>query len=121
MSNKDLQTFKASDLQKPIKKGGTEKKAASPAQHDAKSKKEESSSVGFESIEQTLDTMSHDAIKAQLAELIDQIEALGDQASNNRGKSEADKAIIAVERTMELLAYLYQTRDDILKEAQAGK
>ena len=120
MPNKDLQSFKASDLQKPAKKGGPEKKATPAAQHDVKSKKEETS-VWFESIEHTLDTMSHDAIKAQLAELIDQIEALGDQASNNRGKSEADKAIIAVERTSELLAYLYKTRDDILKEAQAGK
>jgi hypothetical protein len=120
MSDKNLQTFKASDLQKPTKKGGSEKKAATPAQHDVKVKKEETS-VGFEAIERTLDTMSHDEIKAQLAELIEQIESLGDQANNNRGKSEADKAIIAVERTSELLAYLYKTRDDIMKEAEAAK
>ncbi len=103
MADKKLETFKIGDTQRPgvLKaKKGAEAPAPAP----------ESKSVGFARIEKILEHDDAATLSENLGKLINSIEEFESKATTNKDKAAAKKAIVAVERTADLLDYLFQTK-----------
>jgi len=104
MTDKKLESFKIADTRKPSvsnPKKGPEKQVDNEDQIQ---------SVGFARIEKILENNDAEALSEKLSELINSLEQFGGQATTNKGRAAAKKAIIAVERTADLLDYLFQTK-----------
>jgi hypothetical protein len=103
MTDKKLEPFKIGDTQKPgvaRPKKGSDKPAETP----------QSQSVGFARIEKILENDDAGTMGENLSKLIHSLEEFEKKATTNKDKASAKKAIVAVERTADLLDYLFQTK-----------
>lgn len=106
MSDKnDLESFKIGDTRLP----GVAKPAA-PQQSRADEQQSEEASLGFNRIEKILENEDPTSVSDALGSLHDKLEAFLAKSSTNRDKSNAQRALVAVERTVDLLDYLFQTK-----------
>ena len=103
MTDKKLESFKIGDTQKP---GVAKAKKGSEKQGDAP----QSQSVGFARIEKILETDDAATMGENLSKLIHSLDEFEKKASTNKDKAAAKKAVVAVERTADLLDYLFQTK-----------
>lgn len=106
-----LESFKIGDTQQPgVKKATKDEAAAQQAESEA-------ASLGFRRIETILEDDDAVGVSENLSKLLQDLETFEKQANNNRDKAAAKKAIIAVERTADLLDYLFQTKSAIQQDA----
>jgi len=99
-----LDSFKIGDshrpgLSKPAERGGSGQPGS-----------EESFSMGFARIEGMLEKEDPVAVGESLNELLAALQQLSETGKNNKEKLAAKKAMIAVERTVDLIDYLFQTK-----------
>ncbi|MFC1610679.1 hypothetical protein ACFL6C_06965 [Myxococcota bacterium] len=102
--DKKLESFKIGDTQKP---GITKGKVSDDAKRQEES---EANSLGFRRIETILENDDALAVSENLNKLLLSLEEFQKNATSNREKAAVKKAIIAVERTADLLDYLFQTK-----------
>ena len=104
MTEKKLKSFKIGDTQKP---GVARPKKSQGTQqnNDATSQ-----SVGFARIEKILENDDAATISENLSKLIQSLEEFEKKATTNKDRAAAKKAIVSVERTADLLDYLFQTK-----------
>ena len=107
MTDEKLESFKASDLQRPGVKRGAAARATSERQ---------AASAGFPNIEAILE-----AEELDLSGLDARLEALRELAQKGSAKEKgaARKAIAAYERTRDLLEFLWQTKQTIAEQTGA--
>jgi hypothetical protein len=104
MSDKKLESFKIGDKQKP------RVKAATSAATKAVEPVPETQTLGFARIEGILDKETPQEVGKSLARLLDQLTELDSHSKTPKAKSAAKKARAAVERTIDLLDYLFRTK-----------
>ena len=107
MSDKELKSFKIGDNQQ----AGISSPVSSKTSGEADSP--ESQSVGFARIEKILEDETPETIGEKLSSLISELETFGNEASTNKDKLAAEKAVGAVEKVADLMDYLFQTKDSI--------
>jgi len=107
MSDKDLKSFKIGDSQR----AGISSPVSS--KDGAEEPSPESQSVGFARIEKILEDETPETIGEKLQTLISSIETFGNDATTNKDKLAAEKAVGAVEKVVDLMDYLFQTKDSI--------
>ena len=107
MSDKELKSFKIGDNQQ----AGISSPISSKTSNDAGSP--ESQSVGFARIEKILEDETPETIGKKLNTLISDLETYGNEASTNKDKLAAQKAIGAVEKVADLMDYLFQTKESL--------
>ncbi len=105
MTDKKLESFKIGATQKP---GITKGKGQAPEKSNQA--KSEESSLGFRRIETILEGDEAANVAENLNKLLSALEEKAQKSSNNRDKANAQKAMVAVERTVDLLDYLFQTK-----------
>ena len=103
MTEKKLESFKIGDTQKA---GVAKPKKGSEKQEDTP----QSQSVGFARIEKILENDDAATMSENLSKLINSLDEFEKKATTNKDKAAAKKAIVAVERTADLLDYLFQTK-----------
>lgn len=103
--DENLQSFKIGDTRSPGI--GQPKVAKRSRQQEQES---EEASVGFNRIERILEDEDPVRVSETLGALHQKLEAHLEQAQSNRDKAQAKKALIAVERTADLMDYLFQTK-----------
>jgi hypothetical protein len=102
MADKKLESFKIGDTKRagvaqPGKKG--KDKAEPPSQ-----------SLGFTRIENLLEKEDPVNVAENLNALMKRLEEMHDKSSTNKDKAAAKKAMAAVERAVDLMDYLFQTK-----------
>lgn len=117
MSDNELQTFKAgakqpTGLRQHGKSGAAGGKAAPPS---------EPPTLGFARIEAILDHEQPSAVQQRLGGLADALDAVAASAAPAKDKANAKKAKVAVARTVDLLAYLFATKEQMLKTFIEGQ
>lgn len=100
MADKKLESFKAGSKQKP--------KVAS--RHKADKDLPESHTLGFARIEAILEKEEAGAVSASLHNLLESVHAFEDAAKSAKDKTAAKKAKAGVERTIDLLDFLFRTK-----------
>lgn len=80
----------------------------------------EEHSLGFSRIEGILETEDLTSIQQRLGSLYDALHAFQDATKANKDKAAAAKAIVAIERTNELMVYLFQTKQALVAQAQSA-
>lgn len=109
MTKKKLETFKVGDKHAPrVKPSAGAHKGAQPVTDEPKE------TLGFARIEEVLDASQPGDVQRSLVQLTD---ALDTYMSDNRGqkeRSQAKRAKMAVERTIDLLAYLFETKEAMI-------
>jgi hypothetical protein len=109
MEDKKLEPFKISDTRKP---SVNSPKKAEPVDAAA-----ESPTLGFRRIEGMLEREDPAEVRASLADLKENLTLLAKSAENHRDKAGAKRAIVAVDRTTELVNFLFETRESLQKGA----
>ena len=112
MSDKDLESFKIGDthqtgISNPVGAGV----ATDSGDDDAPS-------VGFERIETVLENETPETIGEKLTAMISDLEQFEGEASAQKDKLAAQKAIAAIERVADLMDYLFQTKSDLQANAE---
>lgn len=109
MTKKQLETFKVGDKHAPrVKPSAAASKGAHPATEEPKE------TLGFARIEEVLDAAEPGDVQRSLVQLTDTLDTY---MSDNRGQKEraqAKRAKMAVERTIDLLAYLFETKEAMI-------
>ena len=110
MSEQKLESFKIGDKHKPRVASGAsakdkDKEPEAPA---------ETATLGFARIEGILDTEPPGAVAEKLHFMITQLTERETEAKSAKDKATFKRARIAVERTRELLDYLFQTKAAML-------
>ena len=105
MSEKKLETFKIGDTRRPTVRPSTATRAKKAPEAS------EETSLGFQRIEKMLEDEEPEAVSARINDLLGRLEEFARGARTQREKAAVKKAIIAVERTADLLNYLYQVKD----------
>ena len=100
MSDDELKSFKIGDHQRA--------KVAKAAKKEPEA--EDSVSLGFTGIETALENQPQPEVAERLSRLLQSLDAFQEQATANKDKAAAKKAIAAVELTADLMDYLYQTK-----------
>ena len=100
MTEKKLQSFKISATQKP--------RVVSTAK--GKSDPPPAPSLGFSRLEKVLETEDAASVGQTLSGLLKQLEDVQAKAATPKDKAGAKKAIVAVERVVDLIDYLFQTK-----------
>lgn len=111
MADKDLKSFKVGDTQKTK----ISNRPLDPAA--ARRAEDEALSTGFRRIEILLDEEDRDTVTHNLHSLRDKIDKISNSSKTNKEKSQAKKAIVAIDRTLELMEYLYQVKDSLVAQA----
>lgn len=113
MSKKKLESFKVAERHAPRVKPShaTEGKGAG----DAPAAEAESPTVGFARIEAILDQEQPGEVQRSLVQLIDSLDKLMADARSPKERTPAKRAKMAVERTIDLMAYLFETKDAMLQ------
>jgi uncharacterized Zn finger protein (UPF0148 family) len=106
MTSKKLETFKIGDTKKP----GIAKPAKAPSAESNQKAQSESHTLGFRRIETLLEQDEAVDVSEKINKLLQSLEEFAQKAKTNKDKAAAKKAIIAVERTADLLDYLFQTK-----------
>ena len=107
MGGKNLESFKIADTRKP---GVT-----APARADAPPPPPESRSLGFKRIEGLLESDGPGTVRAGLESLKGELAKVEKGAAANRDRAAAKKALAAVDRTAELMDFLYDTKESMLR------
>ncbi|MEL6544241.1 MAG: hypothetical protein AAFQ82_06420 [Myxococcota bacterium] len=103
--DENLQAFKIGDTRSPTI--GQPKAQKRTRQQEQQS---EEASVGFDRIERILEDEDPVRLSETLSALHDKLEAHQESAQSNRDKAQAKKALGAVERTADLMNFLFQTK-----------
>ena len=111
MAKEKMESFKIGDshrqgMNAPAQKAGS-------AQQEAESA---SRSLGFTRIEELLENEDLDRVGDRLARILASLEEYQSGVSTQREKTAAQKAIAAVERTVDLMDFLYQTKSELEEE-----
>lgn len=106
MADKKLESFKIGDTRKPMV--GSAKKAPST--------QPEPVSIGFKRIEGLLDGDPTE-VRESLAALQANLAEFEKKSSANKDKAAAKKAIVAVEKTRDLMEHLYKTKEGLIEKA----
>ena len=109
MADKTLEPFKISDTRKPS--------VSSPKKSEVATTAAESPSLGFRRIEGILEREEPATVRASLDKLREGLTQWAAGASTNRDKAAAKKAIVAVDRTSELMDFLYKTKESLVQDA----
>ncbi len=110
MSDSKLEPFKIGDTRKPTVTNTTQKATKEEAP--------QAYSLGFKRIEGILETEELATVNANLDAIRQKLEELQKQGANNKEKAAAKKAIIALERTADLMEYLFQTKQALQASAK---
>ncbi|MEO1170743.1 MAG: hypothetical protein AAFX94_01655 [Myxococcota bacterium] len=105
-NNDDLQSFKIGDTRKP----GVGKPTA-PKRSRQQEQMHEEASAGFDRIERILEDEDPERVSDALTSLHQKVSEYLDRATTNREKATAKKALASVERTADLMNYLFQTKE----------
>ncbi len=105
MTDKKLESFKIGESHKPAV--SAPKRAQAAANPRAETEKY---SLGFGRIEGILETDDAAQVSDSLNKLLQALEEMEQKAKAPKDKAAAKKAIVAVERTADLLDYLFQTK-----------
>jgi hypothetical protein len=116
MADEKLGTFKVGDAyRQPV--GATKKKASEESQAN-----QNNETLGFARIEGIIEKEDPAAISASLTTLHNALDELASKGnSTNKEKSEAQKAMVAIERAADLLDYLFQTKAKLVEQATQPK
>jgi len=114
MEDKKLETFRISDTRKATVLAP--KKPTPPTREEVS----QAASLGFRRIEKILEDEEPEILGQSLARLLKDLEAFRKRTRSVKDKSAAKKAIAAVERTADLMDYLFQTRA-ALRARQSAK
>jgi hypothetical protein len=95
----DLGSFKISELRRPEVRS---------FQRSPSPKEDQGPTVGFPSIEERLEAQSIDDVAEDLRQSYEKLEAIADGDAKN--KAAAKKAMVAYERTADLMEYLFATK-----------
>ena len=112
MSDKDLESFKIGDSHQA---GISNPVGAGPG---ASSGDDDAPSVGFERIETVLENETPETIGEKLSTMISDLEKFEGEASAQKDKLAAQKAIAAIARVADLMDYLFQTKSDLQANAE---
>lgn len=109
MTKKQLETFKVADKHAPRVK-------PSPGAHKAPDKGQEAikETLGFARIEEVLDAAAPGDVQRSLVTLNDTLDTYMSDARVQKDRAQAKRAKIAVERTIDLLAYLFETKETMI-------
>lgn len=107
MADDKLEAFKIGDTRKPAV--SAPKKTGDSA---------EAQSLGFRRIEGILETEDRASVGASLGALRDSLQAY-EQAGGNKEKAAAKKAIVAVDRAVELMDFLFATKESMTRGTPA--
>lgn len=110
MSDKKMESFKIGDAQKP---------AVSVTQKDRDAVKQaqaEATSLGFRRIESLLEEQDRDSVIETLGGLKQRLQELHDGSGTHKEKATAKRAATAVDKTMALMAYLYDVKANLESE-----
>jgi hypothetical protein len=111
MSEKELETFKVGERHAPrVKPSATAAKTA------AESVQSPQETLGFARIEELLDSAQPGDVQRDLVQLTDRLDTVMADARGQKEKSQAKRAKMAVERTIDLLAYLFETKEAMLAQ-----
>lgn len=111
MSDSKLESFKVGERHKPrVKQGG---KAKGAGKDEAAASAAEPT-LGFARIEAVLDQQDPRQVQKSLAGLVEALDDVSAKAKGAKERAEAKRAKVAVERTTELLTYLFQTKEQML-------
>jgi hypothetical protein len=111
MAEEKLQTFKVSDRHKPRIDKGSQKKVGKEMVH----------TMGFARIEELLDKEPPGVVGQNLARLLDSLAAYEAEGKTPKHKAAAKKARAAVEKTIDLLDYLFRTKEAMLAKGAAAE
>lgn len=114
MSEKKLETFKIGDKHKPRVTSG----AATKDKDKAAEAPPEAATLGFARIEGILDNEPAGAVADKLRYMTLQLTQREAESKVAKDKASFKKARIAVDRTRELLEYLFQTKAALLAAAE---
>lgn len=104
----NLQSFKIGDTRKPtVQRRGAQKEESN-----------DSRSLGFARIEKILENENHGSINQKLTGMLDAIADYEQGAAAVKEKAAVKKAVMAVERTAELMTYLFETKAELEEQAQ---
>ena len=107
MADQRLESFKIGDVRRPIV--GARTKQAEPEHAEA------ASSLGFRRIEGILEREDPAQIRRHLGELRDRLMAREKGAQANKERAAAKRAALAVERTAELIDFLFKTKESLTR------
>lgn len=110
MADKKLESFKIGDKQK----AGVAKSASAKAAEKKAAQPTESPTLGFRRIEKILETEAPDAIYERLLAVMAHLNELETHAKKPKEKSTIKKAKVGIERTLELMGFLFATRDQMM-------
>lgn len=122
MADKKLESFKIGDKQKPqVKTAGPAGKAKVVDET-----RPEAQTFGFARIETILDKEPPSEVSRSLGARREALKALEEAAKTPKDKAAAKKGMLAVDRTSDLLDYLFRTKAAMLEseqkaESKAGK
>jgi hypothetical protein len=114
MEEKKLEVFRIGDTRKATVLAP--KKPPPPSREE----RSQAASLGFRRIEKILEDEDPEILGQSLSKLLKDLEAFQKRAKGTKDKSAVKKAIAAVERTADLMDYLFQTRA-ALRAQQAAK
>ena len=112
MTDKKLETFKIGDHQKAAQRTAAKKEKAAEEEQDA--------TLGFTRIEAILDQETPDSVAKSMSSLLHALADFESKSSTNRDKAAAQKAIVAVELTVDLMNFLYQTKTQLESGGDPG-
>lgn len=110
MTKKKLEAFKVADKHAPRVKpshGPSGDKAAPEAG-------DEMQTLGFARIEELLDAARPGDMQRSLVALIDSLDTFMADSRSQKDRAQGKKAKMAVERTIDLLAYLFTTKEAMI-------
>ena len=109
MTKKKLETFKVADKHAPRVKPSAG--AAKPAAESQEAHKE---TLGFARIEEVLDSAMPGDVQRSLVQLTDSLDTYMSDVRGQKERAQAKRAKMAVERTIDLLAYLFATKEAMI-------
>lgn len=106
MTGKKIESFKIGDTHRE----GMSKPVQTTAASRAAEQKPESFSLGFSRIEGMLEKEDPVEVGEALSKILKDLEDLNERATSNKEKLAVKKASAAVERAVDLMDYLFQTK-----------
>jgi hypothetical protein len=106
MPDKKVDPFKIGDSHRP----GMSKPVQTTAAKRAENQEPQAFSLGFARIETMLEREDPDQVGEGLSNILKDLKALGEKAKANKDKLAVKKATAAVERAVDLMDYLFQTK-----------
>lgn len=107
MTKKKLETFKVADKHAPRVKPSAGASASSAPEQPKET-------LGFSRIEEVLDAAKPGDVQRSLVGLTDALDVYMSDSRGQKERAQAKRAKIAVERTIDLLAYLFETKEAMI-------